>query len=110
MQCYRTNSPETKTTGTEAEEPILRRLIFDFKKLQKAFWIWDKKEHLLAAELSDGQCCWNHIVGLPVKGKKEYPIFDYEKELFDTLLFPVVNNPQNLNLNTNISGLRNLQD
>ena len=67
---------------------------FDFKILQKSFWIWDKKEHL-AAELSDGQCCWNHIVGLPVKGKKEYPIFDYEKGLFDTLLFPVANNPHN---------------
>ncbi|MGA8564434.1 MAG: hypothetical protein WB587_06735 [Nitrososphaeraceae archaeon] len=68
---------------------------FDFKILQKPFWIWDRKEHLAAAELSDGQCCWNHIVGLPVKGKKEYPIFDYEKELFDSLLFPVANNPHN---------------
>ena len=68
---------------------------FDFKILQKPFWIWNQKEHLVLAKESDGQCCWNHIVGLPVKGKKEYPIFDYEKELFDTLLFPVANNPNN---------------
>ena len=35
----------------------------DYKKLQKAFWIWDKKQRLLSAELSEGQCCWNHCVG-----------------------------------------------
>ena len=39
------------------------------------------------AKESDGQCCWNHIVGLPQKNKKEHPLFDYEKGLFDTLLF-----------------------
>jgi hypothetical protein len=59
---------------------------FDFKVLQKPFWIWDRKEHLEAAELTDGQCCWNHIVGLPVKDGKEYPLFDYEKLLYDSLL------------------------
>jgi hypothetical protein len=25
------------------------------------------------------RCCFNHIVGLPQKDKKEYPLFDYEK-------------------------------
>ena len=44
---------------------------FDCNTLKKAFWIWDKKQHLLAAELSEGQCCWNHIVGLPTKNNKE---------------------------------------
>ena len=63
---------------------------FDYKKLQKAFWIWDKKQHLLAAELSEGQCCWNHIVGLPIKNNKEFPFFDYERILFNKLF---VNEP-----------------
>ena len=40
---------------------------FDYKKLQKVFSIWDKQQHKIAAELSEGQCCWNHIVGLPIK-------------------------------------------
>ena len=66
---------------------------FDFKILQKPFWIRDKQEHLELAKESDGQCCWNHIVGLPVKDNKEYPIFDYEEELFRNLLFSIVNNP-----------------
>ena len=42
------------------------------------------------AKETNGQCCWNHIVGLPQKDKKEYPLFDYEKILYDTLLFSVV--------------------
>jgi len=49
------------------------------------FWIWNRQQHLELAKETDGQCCWNHIVGLPIKGKKEYPIFDYEKTLFDSL-------------------------
>ena len=68
---------------------------FDFKILQKPFWVWNQKEHLVLAKESDGQCCWNHIVGLPVKNKKEHALFDYEKGLFDTLLFSGVNNPSN---------------
>ena len=63
---------------------------FDYKKLQKAFWIWDKKQHLLAAELSEGQCCWNHCVGFPIKNNKEYPLFDYKRILFNRLF---VNEP-----------------
>ena len=36
-----------------------------------------------------------------MKGKKEYPIFDYEKELFDNLLFSGVNNPSNFKFKHN---------
>ncbi len=61
---------------------------FDFKVLQKTFWYWDKEQHLTAAELTNGQCCWNHVVGLPIKDGKEYPLFNYEKILFDALIIP----------------------
>ena len=27
----------------------------------------------------------HHIIGLPIKNSKEYPIFDYEKIIFDTI-------------------------
>jgi hypothetical protein len=66
---------------------------FDFKILQKPFWIWDQIEHRTLAKDSEGQCCWNHIVGLPIKNNKEYPLFNYEKTLFNTLLFQGINNP-----------------
>ena len=60
---------------------------FDFKILQKPFWIWDKAQHLEAAELSDGHCCWNHVVGLPQKNGREHPLFDYERTLFNALMY-----------------------
>ena len=63
---------------------------FDFKILQKPFWVWNQIEHRTLAKLSEGQCCWNHIVGLPIKNNKEYPLFDYERILFNRLF---VNEP-----------------
>ena len=51
----------------------------------KPFWIWDKQEHLRLAEETDGNCCFNHIIGLPVKDKIEFPLFDYEQLLFNQL-------------------------
>ena len=61
---------------------------FDLTNLQgKPFWIWDKEEHLRLAEETNEQCCFNHIVGLPVKNGKEYPLFDYEKKLFNALMY-----------------------
>ena len=41
---------ETKTTGSETEEPqLVTSSSFDYKKLQKAFGSWDKKQHLLCS-------------------------------------------------------------
>ena len=52
----------------------------------KPFWIFDKQEHLKLAIETNQQCCFNHIVGLPVKDGREFPLFDYEKLLYDTLM------------------------
>ena len=52
--------------------------------LGKPFWIWDKQKHDLDF-LIDKNCCFNHIIGLPVKNDKTYPLFDYEKLIFDTI-------------------------
>jgi hypothetical protein len=52
----------------------------------KPFWIWDKEQHRQQAAASNGNCCFNHVVGLPTKDKKEYPLFDYEKILYDILM------------------------
>jgi hypothetical protein len=58
-------------------------LILEYYKKHFGFGM---RQHLAAAELTDGQCCWNHIVGLPVKDSKEYPLFDYERTLFNSLI------------------------
>ena len=51
----------------------------------KPFWIWDRTEHLRLAKETKQQCCANHIWGLPRKNNKEYPLFDYEKLIFDAI-------------------------
>lgn len=53
--------------------------------LNKPFWIWSIKEHKAADILTDGDCCFNHINGLPMKNGEDKPFFDYEKMLFDSL-------------------------
>jgi hypothetical protein len=70
----------------------------------KPFWIWDQKQHEEQIHATNGKCCFNHIVGLPQKDKKDYPIFDYEKLLYDSLM------SVDANLKTNIFGLRRQLD
>jgi hypothetical protein len=41
-----------------------------FERLQnKPFWIWDIEEHKQEDARTKGNCCFNHIIGLPAKGK-----------------------------------------
>jgi len=49
------------------------------------FWHWDKEQH--TQEYLKTNCqCFNHVIDLPTKDGKEYPLFDYEKILYDSLL------------------------
>ena len=57
----------------------------------KPFWIWDKDMHKMKDIKTKGNCCFNHIVGLPQKNGIEKPIFDYEKLLYDNLSVPDLN-------------------
>ena len=60
---------------------------FNFVQLKgKPFWIWDQEQHTEEHIRTKGQCCFNHVVGLPTKDKKEYPMFEYEKLLYDSLI------------------------
>ena len=52
----------------------------------KPFWIWNEPKHKDEFIKTNGQCCFNDIVGRPLKDGREYPIFDYEKLLYDSLL------------------------
>jgi hypothetical protein len=57
-----------------------------FDKLQnKPFWIWDIEEHKLKDVRTKGECCFNHIIGLPAKERVEKPIFDYQQLLYEAL-------------------------
>jgi hypothetical protein len=61
----------------------------------KPFWIWNIEEHKQEDIDTKGDCCFNHIIGLPIKEEIEKPIFDYEKILYDSLLVNESYNPLN---------------
>jgi hypothetical protein len=66
------------------------KILFD-RLCNKPFWIWDIEQHKKEDIRTKGDCCFNHIIGLPSKEKEEKPIFDYEKLLlYDVLLIPDV--------------------
>jgi hypothetical protein len=54
----------------------------------KAFWHWDRGEHRQKDRSSNGDCCFNHIIGLPRKDGKRKPLFDYEGMLYKALRIP----------------------
>jgi hypothetical protein len=54
--------------------------------LNKPFWIWDIKEHKQEDIREDGDCCFNHIIGLPQKDGVDKPLHDYEQIIFDSLV------------------------
>jgi hypothetical protein len=53
----------------------------------KPFWYWSVEEHKAADRRTNGtgDCCFQHIMGLPRRGNKQFPLFDYQKLLFDKL-------------------------
>ena len=58
-----------------------------FERLEdKPFWIWNSRSHRQEDTKTNGDCCFNHIIGLPKKENKENPFYDYEKMIFDFLV------------------------
>jgi hypothetical protein len=54
----------------------------------KAFWIWNVEEHKQEDIRTNGDCCFNHIIGLPQKDGNDKPLYDYEEIIFDSLVTP----------------------
>jgi hypothetical protein len=54
----------------------------------KSFWYWDQKKHKERDRATKGDCCMQHIIGLPKKDGIEKPLFEYEKMLYNALLEP----------------------
>jgi hypothetical protein len=65
-----------------------------FEKLEnKPFWFWDIDEHKQEDIKTNGNCCFNHIIGLPTKEGVEKARFDYERILYDSIF--LVNDASN---------------
>jgi hypothetical protein len=46
-----------------------------FGRLQnKPFWIWNIEEHKQEDIKTNGECCFNHIIGLPQKNGENKPL------------------------------------
>jgi hypothetical protein len=52
----------------------------------KPFWIWDKEQHKQEDIDTKGNCCFNHIIGLPQKDGDDKPLCDYQQIIFDSLV------------------------
>jgi hypothetical protein len=51
----------------------------------KRFWIWDIAEHKQEDVKTNGNCCFNHIIGLPQRDGQDKPLYDYERIIFGSL-------------------------
>ena len=58
----------------------------------KPFYSWFSDKHKEQSNPRNsnthGDCCFNHIIGLPSKNGEEKPLFDYEKMLYKALMEP----------------------
>jgi hypothetical protein len=62
-----------------------------FQRLRnKPFWIWDIEDHKREDIKTKGDCCFNHIIGLPTKENKQKPLYDYEKIIFNSLSSSII--------------------
>ncbi len=65
-------------------------LLSDYKDsldvfLERSFWIWDQQEHNQPYQKAVCQCCFNHIIGLPEKNNKQYPIFPLQEQIYNSI-------------------------
>jgi hypothetical protein len=70
---------------TGKESPTLSSLLLRLHS--KPFWISDIEQHRLEHKRTNGDCCFNQFIKLPVKPStgESKPIFPYETELIDIL-------------------------
>jgi hypothetical protein len=86
---------------SHSEQENTRKVLFQ-RLHGKPFWIWDKQQHKLEDIKTDGDCCFNHIIGLPQKDGDDKPLYDYEQIIFDALV------TKNSNVGSYSSGRKHL--
>jgi len=65
---------------TQQDNRLFERL------MEKPFWIWNTSKHKQEDIRTKGNCCFNHIIGLPKKNGAQKPFYEYEKSIFDVLV------------------------
>ena len=72
-------------TLSSSSDPLIQNSEYLSIFQDKPFWIWDKEKHRQEFIKSNGNCCFNHIIGLPVKNSVEHPIYKYELDVVDKI-------------------------
>jgi hypothetical protein len=85
FQKHRQQQEKEKQNGTSATRILSSSSNYLNILRGKPFWIWNQDEHKAQFIEQDGNCSFNHILGLPIKDKQEHPLYDYEKLLFERL-------------------------
>ena len=55
---------------------------------KRFWWIGNENEHMRRYKDLKGNCCFNHIIGLPKKNGEEKPFFDYQYSIYKALFTP----------------------
>jgi hypothetical protein len=70
---------QSQQSGSEQTSPLLQRL------RAKPFWYWDQNQHKAEDIKTKGDCCFNHIIGLPQKDGHDMPLLPYQRTLYESL-------------------------
>lgn len=74
-----------------ADSPAMIQLMQRLRD-KRFWWIGNNYEHSPRFKISNGNCCFNHIIGLPKKNGEEKPFFDYQRNIYKALFTPSVYN------------------
>jgi hypothetical protein len=79
------NEQAEKFTASKEMQDLQRRL------RDRPFYIWSSIKHKEASNPHNdikGWCCFNHIIGLPQKNGIPQPLWDYQNQIYRTLMQP----------------------
>jgi hypothetical protein len=74
---------------TAGDSPAMQDLMQ--KVRDRPFYIWAKEKHESYQKPNSelkGRCCFNHIIGLPLKNGKPQPLWDYQDFIYRALMLP----------------------
>ncbi|MFL6385549.1 MAG: hypothetical protein ACJ712_11350 [Nitrososphaeraceae archaeon] len=65
---------------------LKKRASLEAATQQQPFWIWNVEEHKQEDIKTNGDCCFNHTVGLPQKDGVDKPLYGYTSGIIFSLL------------------------
>src|SRR5215207_1903848 len=80
---------EKEQSTAESNSKEMQELL---KKLRdRPFYIWSNDKHRLASDPRNtikGRCCFNDIIGRPIKNGIPQPLWNYQDMIYRALMFP----------------------